>query len=81
MSVNYELDRPDLYLPPLAQARAGPRPVDAQPEDVPGDGHVPGRLGVDTQNPNGALRLYESCGFEVEFCSVVYEKPVLDTKY
>jgi len=34
-------------------------------------------LGVDTQNPNGALNLYESCGFEVEFCSVVYEKPVL----
>jgi mycothiol synthase len=34
-------------------------------------------LGVDTQNPNSALKLYESCGFKMEYRSVVYEKGVL----
>lgn len=34
-------------------------------------------LGVDTHNPNGAYGLYESCGFKIEFRSVIYEKPVL----
>jgi mycothiol synthase len=34
-------------------------------------------LVVDTQNPNGALGLYESCGFKMEFRSVIYEKGVL----
>jgi mycothiol synthase len=34
-------------------------------------------LGVDTQNPNRALTLYESCGFKMEYRSVIYEKGVL----
>jgi ribosomal protein S18 acetylase RimI-like enzyme len=33
-------------------------------------------LGVDTQNPNGALRLYESCGFRPVRQSVTYRKPL-----
>jgi mycothiol synthase len=33
-------------------------------------------LVVDTQNPFGALGLYESCGFRMEYCSVIYEKGV-----
>jgi GNAT superfamily N-acetyltransferase len=33
-------------------------------------------LGVDTQNPNGAFRLYESCGFKPVMRSIIYEKPV-----
>lgn len=31
-------------------------------------------LGVDTNNPNGALRLYESCGFQADENWTVYEK-------
>ncbi len=31
-------------------------------------------LGVDTQNPSGAYRLYESCGFKSVMHSAVYEK-------
>jgi mycothiol synthase len=34
-------------------------------------------LVVDTQNPLGALGLYESCGFRMEYRSVIYEKGVL----
>ena len=34
-------------------------------------------LGVDTQNPSGAFRLYESCGFKPIMRSVVYEKSVM----
>jgi len=33
-------------------------------------------LGVDTQNPSGAFRLYESCGFVPDISSVVFEKEV-----
>ncbi|HEY8438694.1 MAG TPA: GNAT family N-acetyltransferase [Candidatus Limnocylindrales bacterium] len=33
-------------------------------------------LGVDVSNPNQALRLYESCGFEVASSSTAYRKPV-----
>ncbi len=33
-------------------------------------------LGVDASNPNQALRLYESCGFEVASSSTVYRKPL-----
>jgi mycothiol synthase len=32
-------------------------------------------LGVDTQNPNGALRLYLSVGYHREQCSIIYRKP------
>jgi ribosomal protein S18 acetylase RimI-like enzyme len=32
-------------------------------------------LGVDTQNPNGALRLYLSVGYHREHCHIVYRKP------
>lgn len=31
-------------------------------------------LGVDTQNPSGAFRLYEGCGFQSVMYSVVFEK-------
>ena len=31
-------------------------------------------LGVDTQNPNGALNLYESVGFRVEKSYTIYWK-------
>jgi len=34
-------------------------------------------LVMDTQNPFGALGLYESCGFRMEYRSVIYEKGVL----
>lgn len=34
------------------------------------------RLGVDAQNPNGALRLYESMGFRMVKKFLTYEKPV-----
>ncbi len=33
-------------------------------------------LGVDTENPNGALQLYESMGFKMVKHSAVYRKPV-----
>ncbi|MEA2623837.1 MAG: mycothiol synthase [Chloroflexota bacterium] len=33
-------------------------------------------LGVDTQNPSGALQLYESCGFVVEKVGASYRKPL-----
>jgi mycothiol synthase len=33
-------------------------------------------LGVDTQNPSGALGFYESCGFKMEHLSIIYEKDV-----
>ncbi len=33
-------------------------------------------LGVDTQNPSGALRVYEGCGFRVESRSTDYRKPL-----
>jgi mycothiol synthase len=32
-------------------------------------------LGVDTQNPNGALRLYLGVGYHRERCSIIYRKP------
>ncbi|TMD33075.1 MAG: GNAT family N-acetyltransferase [Chloroflexi bacterium] len=35
-------------------------------------------LGVDAQNPNQALHLYESCGFRVASSSTAYRKPVAD---
>jgi len=34
------------------------------------------RLGVDTQNPNGALRLYESVGFQTVETWLSYVKNV-----
>lgn len=37
-------------------------------------GMTEGALGVDTQNPNGALQLYESCGFVVEKVGATYRK-------
>ena len=33
-------------------------------------------LGVDTQNPSGALTLYETSGYRVEERWIVYEKPM-----
>jgi mycothiol synthase len=36
-------------------------------------------LGVDASNPNQALRLYESCGFEVASSSTAYRKPLPPT--
>ncbi|MBA2254712.1 MAG: GNAT family N-acetyltransferase [Chloroflexi bacterium] len=33
-------------------------------------------LGVDTENPNGALRLYESCGFVATKREATYRKPL-----
>lgn len=35
-----------------------------------------GALGVDTQNPSGALHLYESCGYRVEKSGAMYRKPL-----
>ncbi len=34
-------------------------------------------LGVDSENPNGALRVYEQCGFVVEYVSTTYRKPLV----
>ena len=33
-------------------------------------------LGVDTENPSGALRVYESCGFRSVSRETVYRKPL-----
>jgi hypothetical protein len=33
-------------------------------------------LGVDTENPNGALNLYTGVGYTVEKCHTVYQKPL-----
>ncbi|GAA5528736.1 GNAT family N-acetyltransferase [Herpetosiphon gulosus] len=33
-------------------------------------------LGVDSENPTGALRVYQQCGFEVEYASTTYRKPL-----
>jgi len=33
-------------------------------------------LGVDADNPNGALRLYESLGYRQTMCFMTYEKPI-----
>jgi mycothiol synthase len=40
------------------------------------DGMTIAKLGVDAENPTGALQLYESAGFVTEFTSVVYRKDV-----
>jgi ribosomal protein S18 acetylase RimI-like enzyme len=34
-------------------------------------------LGVDVQNPHGALRLYESVGYHVDRRHTTYRKPLL----
>lgn len=39
-------------------------------------GMTEGALGVDTGNPNGALRLYESCGFVPVSTEIVFRKPL-----
>ena len=39
-------------------------------------GFTEAMLAVDTQNPNGAFALYESCGFKPFLKSVIYEKEV-----
>jgi len=33
-------------------------------------------LGVDSENPSGAVRLYEDCGFRVVKRNVIYRKPL-----
>jgi ribosomal protein S18 acetylase RimI-like enzyme len=33
-------------------------------------------LGVDTENPSGALRLYLGVGYHREQCQIVYHKPI-----
>jgi ribosomal protein S18 acetylase RimI-like enzyme len=38
-------------------------------------GETSATLGVDIDNPNQALTLYESCGFAVEVSGTVYERP------
>ena len=38
-------------------------------------GETSAALGVDVDNPNQALTLYESCGFVVEISGTVYERP------
>ncbi len=35
-------------------------------------------LGVDTQNPSGAFRLYEDCGFKSVMYSIIFEKELLN---
>jgi mycothiol synthase len=39
-------------------------------------GMTEGALGVDTQNPSGALHLYESCGFVRQSRNAIYRKPL-----
>jgi len=39
-------------------------------------GMIDGALGVDTENPSGALRLYESCGFLAVKREATYRKPL-----
>jgi GNAT superfamily N-acetyltransferase len=39
-------------------------------------GMTAGALGVDVDNPSGALRLYESLGFEVDSVETAYRKPM-----
>jgi len=39
-------------------------------------GMTEGALGVDTENPSGALRLYESCGFLAVKREAAYRKPL-----
>jgi ribosomal protein S18 acetylase RimI-like enzyme len=39
-------------------------------------GMTEGALGVDTENPNGALQLYESCGFVAVKREAMYRKPL-----
>ena len=39
-------------------------------------GMTEGALGVDTENPSGALRLYESCGFVAAQREAVYRRPL-----
>ena len=41
-------------------------------------GMTEGALGVDAENPSGALRLYESVGFRPESHSITFRKPVPD---
>lgn len=40
------------------------------------DGMTVAKLGVDAENPTGALRLYESCGFVTQYTQVAYSKDV-----
>jgi mycothiol synthase len=39
-------------------------------------GMTEGALGVDTENPTGALRVYESCGFVVHKREATYRRPI-----
>jgi len=41
-------------------------------------GMTEGALGVEAENPSGALRLYESVGFRPESHSITFRKPVPD---
>jgi ribosomal protein S18 acetylase RimI-like enzyme len=41
-----------------------------------GNGMTEAALGVDTKNPTGALRLYESVGFQVVNRATVLQKPL-----
>jgi len=35
-------------------------------------------LVADSDNPSGATRLYESCGFQIVKCDTIYRKPILE---
>ncbi len=45
-------------------------------EAVKNDGLKTVVLGVDTNNPNGALKLYQNCGYETYETSITFEKPL-----
>jgi mycothiol synthase len=45
-------------------------------KELRGMGMKESALGVDTQNPNGALRLYLSVGYHREQCSIVFRRPL-----
>ena len=58
----------------MAQKGSRTRTAGPQYENVREEGLTQTALGVDTQNPSGALQLYESMGYKVISQSTVYRK-------
>jgi ribosomal protein S18 acetylase RimI-like enzyme len=56
--------------------RAGPSVDEVSLIRLREPGMTEGMLGVDSENANGALRLYEGLGFEIHSRSAAYRRPL-----
>ena len=76
MTADARLGRSDRCAATLAQAGLGASVNRAQPASAARAGHDRSGSGVDAQNPNGALRLYEGMGCRVIKQSTLCKKPM-----